>query len=75
MKGDDIHPLYKFLTSKDTNPKFAGDIKWNFDKFLVDATGAVIGRFEPRADPLGKDVTEAVESALKNKDAEKNEKK
>lgn len=40
-------------------------MKWNFDKFLVDSTGAVVGRFEPKVDPLGKEITEAVESALK----------
>jgi glutathione peroxidase len=33
VKGDGICPLYKFLTSKETNPKFAGEIKWNFTKF------------------------------------------
>ncbi len=71
VKGDDIHPLYKFLTQKETNPKFAGDIRWNFDKFLLDRDGNVIGRFEPRADPLGKEVSEAVEQALKEKEAAK----
>jgi glutathione peroxidase len=34
VKGKDQVPLYKFLTSKETDPKFAGDIKWNFTKFL-----------------------------------------
>ena len=67
MKGADIHPLYKFLTSKETNPKFAGDIKWNFDKFLLDSKGDVIARYEPNVDPMGKDVTEAIEKALKEK--------
>jgi glutathione peroxidase len=64
VKGEDIHPLYKFLTAKESNPKFAGDIRWNFDKFLVSPKGEVIARFEPKADPLGKEVTEAVEKAL-----------
>lgn len=64
VKGDDIHPLYKFLTGKDTNPKFAGEIRWNFDKFLLDSSGNIIGRFEPKADPLGKDLTEALDKAL-----------
>jgi glutathione peroxidase len=67
VKGDDIHPLYKYLTSKETDPKFAGDIRWNFDKFLVDTKGNVIGRFEPKADPTGKEVTEAIDKALKEK--------
>src|SRR6202035_5785599 len=34
VKGKDICPLYQYLTSKDTDPKFAGDIKWNFTKFV-----------------------------------------
>ena len=65
VKGDDIHPLYKFLTAKETNPEFAGDIRWNFDKFLVDRNGQVIGRFEPKTDPLSKEVIEPLEKALK----------
>jgi glutathione peroxidase len=67
VKGEDIHPLYRFLTAKDTNPKFAGDIRWNFDKFLVSPKGEVIARFEPKADPLGKEVTEAIDKALPSK--------
>jgi glutathione peroxidase len=39
VKGDDIHPLYKYLTEKETNPEFGGEIKWNFNKFLVGKTG------------------------------------
>ena len=66
VKGAEMHPLYKFLTSKETNPKFAGEIGWNFDKFLVSSKGEVIGRFAPKVDPLGKDVTEAIETALKD---------
>lgn len=64
VKGDDIHPLYKYLTSKETDPKFAGEIRWNFDKFLVDSKGHVIQRFEPKTEPVSKEVTEAVEKAL-----------
>jgi glutathione peroxidase len=71
VKGDDIHPLYKFLTAKETNPKFAGDVRWNFDKFLVSPKGEVVARFEPKADPLGKDVTEAIDKALPAKGTSK----
>src|SRR6187455_3787524 len=39
VKGADIHPLYQFLTSKETDPQFGGDITWNFNKFLVDRSG------------------------------------
>ncbi len=68
VKGDDIHPLYKFLTLKDSNPRYAGDIRWNFDKFLVSPKGEVVGRFEPKADPVGKEVTEAIEKSMKMKE-------
>ena len=71
VQGNDIHPLYKFLTAKETNPKFAGDIRWNFDKFLVSPKGEVVARFEPKADPLAKDVTEAIDKALPPKGASK----
>jgi glutathione peroxidase len=65
VKGADIHPLYKFLTSKETNPEFGGDITWNFNKFLVDRTGKIVARFETGEKPDGEKVTQAVETALK----------
>ncbi len=64
VKGDDIHPLYKFLTSKETNPDFGGDIKWNFNKFLVDKSGKIIARFEPKVTPESDQVIQAIEKAL-----------
>ncbi len=64
VKGDDIHPLYKFLTSKETNPEFGGDIKWNFSKFLVDKGGKIIARFEPAVKPESEPVIQAIEKAL-----------
>ncbi len=63
VKGDGICPLYKHLTSKDTDPKFAGDIKWNFTKFLVGRNGEIVGRFEPKVKP--EDIAPAVEAELK----------
>lgn len=65
VKGGDIHPLYKFLTDKDTDSQFAGDIKWNFNKFLIGRDGEVIARFEPPVKPESDQVTEAIEKALK----------
>lgn len=64
VKGDDIHPFYKHLTSKETAGKFAGEIRWNFQKFLLDRDGRIAARFEPAADPLSKEVTDAIEKAL-----------
>ena len=65
VKGDDKTPLYQFLTDPATDPKFAGEIKWNFTKFLVDRNGNVIARFEPPVTPDSSKVTEAIEQALK----------
>jgi glutathione peroxidase len=67
VKGDGINPLYKFLTSKETNPGFEGDIKWNFEKFLVGRDGKVIKRFDPKTKPDDPEVIEAIESELGKK--------
>jgi len=64
VKGDDIHPLYQFLTDKQANPNTGGDIKWNFTKFLVGKNGKVIARFESAVTPESADVTGAIEKAL-----------
>ena len=63
--GDKKCELYRFLTSKETNPGFAGDPKWNFTKFLLDRDGKVIARFEPRTTPDDPKVVSAIEAALK----------
>ena len=64
VKGSSIHPLYRFLTGKETNPDFAGAIPWNFTKFLVDRKGKVVARFAPADEPESAKVTKAIESAL-----------
>jgi glutathione peroxidase len=64
VKGDGIHPLYAYLTSADANAKTAGEVKWNFAKFLVDKDGKVVDRFDPRMKPDDKKVVEAIEAAL-----------
>jgi glutathione peroxidase len=65
VKGKDMHPLYKFLTSKETNPEFGGAISWNFNKFLIGRDGATVGRFGSRTKPEDKELVEAVDAALK----------
>ena len=64
VKGDDQDPLYKFLTSKETNPTFAGDITWNFNKFLVDRKGNVVARFTSKDTPESDKVTAEIEKYL-----------
>lgn len=49
VKGDGIHPLYAYLTSLPA--PLGGEIQWNFQKFLVDRTGRVAARFDPRTPP------------------------
>lgn len=61
VKGEDMHPLYAYLTGL---PDVGGDIKWNFTKFLVDADGQVLARFDTRVDPLDEQVVTALEDAL-----------
>lgn len=64
VKGDGIHPLYKYLTEKETDPEFAGPIQWNFTKFLVGRDGKLAARFEPKVAPDDKTVVAAIEKAL-----------
>lgn len=64
VKGDDKSPLYQYLTDSAQDPQFAGDIKWNFTKFLVDRNGNPIARFEPAVTPDSPQVQSAIESAL-----------
>jgi len=62
-------PLYKFLTSKDTAGDFAGEITWNFNKFLVDRNGNLIARFNSPTKPDSEKVTKEIEAALAAKAA------
>jgi glutathione peroxidase len=64
VKGADQAPLYGYLT-KETGVGMAGDIKWNFTKFLVDRDGKVVQRFEPAVTPDSKEMTAAIEKYLK----------
>ena len=65
VKGSKIHPLYKFLTSKETDPEFSGSISWNFNKFLVDRSGKIVARFGSKDEPESQKVVQAIEQALK----------
>jgi glutathione peroxidase len=64
VKGDDQTPLYQYLT-KEANPAVAGDIKWNFTKFLVDRNGKVVARFEPDVTPDSPQITAEIEKLVK----------
>ncbi|PYE15049.1 glutathione peroxidase [Williamsia limnetica] len=64
VNGDDRHPLYAELTRAEDAEGTAGDIQWNFEKFLLDADGAVVGRFRPRTEPDSDEVVGAIEKVL-----------
>jgi glutathione peroxidase len=66
VKGGDQTPLYQYLT-KQTGSGIAGDIKWNFTKFLVDRNGNVVERFESAVTPDSKEIVSAVEKQLAQK--------
>jgi glutathione peroxidase len=51
VKGEGIVPFYKYLTDKNTDPKFAGDIDWNFAKFIIGRSGEITARFNASVDP------------------------
>ena len=65
VTGTDQHPLYGYLTNKATNPAFPGDISWNFNKFLVDKNGKIVGRWGSKDKPEDEAVTKAIEAQLK----------
>jgi glutathione peroxidase len=69
VNGEKAAPLYKFLTSKEENPKFAGPITWNFEKFLFNRDGQVVARFAPKVKPDAPEVIKAIEAELAKKES------
>lgn len=66
VKGSDQHPLYTYLTSKETNPGFGGKISWNFNKFLISKDGEIVARFGSRTKPQDEKLIAAVEKEISN---------
>jgi glutathione peroxidase len=64
VKGDAQAPLYKYLTTHPSK-EIAGDVEWNFQKYLVGRDGKVIAKFSPRTDPSDPKLTAAIDEALK----------
>lgn len=64
VKGDDQHPLYKFLTSKELNGELDAEMKWNFQKFLISREGKVLRVIKPGMSVTDAEATEAIEAAL-----------
>jgi glutathione peroxidase len=64
VNGPGRHPLYGELTAVADAAGEAGDIQWNFEKFLVSGNGEVVARFRPPVDPTSPEVVDAIEAAL-----------
>jgi len=64
VNGDGRAALYDWLCAAEVGPEEAGDVKWNFGKFLVGRDGALIARFAPPTEPGSSEIRAAVESAL-----------
>ena len=64
VNGDGRHPLYERLVGFADAEGHSGDIRWNFEKFLVGRDGAVVARFSPQTEPESAEVVAAVEKAL-----------
>jgi len=66
VAGKDVHPFYRLLTT--VNPDFSGKITWNFNKFILDRKGQVVGRFDSKEKPDSIKVVKLIESLLEKED-------
>jgi glutathione peroxidase len=64
VNGDGRHPIYKVLTAVEDAKGEAGDIQWNFEKFVISADGKAIHRFRPKTKPDAPEVIAAIEAGL-----------
>jgi glutathione peroxidase len=64
VNGAGRHPLYRFLTSVADAQGEAGDVQWNFEKFLVSRDGTKVLRFRPLVEPLAPELVAALEGLL-----------
>ncbi len=64
VNGPNASPIYKQLTSEETNPKSPGPISWNFEKFLFNRNGELVTRYSPRTTPDSNEVIAAIKTEL-----------
>ena len=57
VKGDDMAPIYKWLTSKEANGVLDAEIRWNFNKFLIDENGKMVAYFPSKVTPMSEEIT------------------
>lgn len=65
VKGDGKHPLYEWLTSGGGSDSLSGEIRWNFEKFLIDRNGRMLSRYKRDVEPTSEAFVADVERALK----------
>ena len=64
VNGEDRHPLYAVLTQTPDAQGEAGDVKWNFEKYLVDTDGTVLARVRPKVEPESDEVVSLITAHL-----------
>ena len=64
VNGSARHPIYEELVQAPNEQGVAGDITWNFEKFLLDSSGKVVARFSPRTEPDDPALVAAVQALL-----------
>ena len=64
VKGPSQHPLYAILSEQPDDAGKAGNVSWNFEKFLVGRDGRVVRRFRPKVEPEDPKVVQAIEALL-----------
>jgi len=62
VKGDDMHPLYQWLTNKDQNGAVDAEVTWNFQKFMIDEEGNLVGYFDPKTKPFDEKIVGWIEN-------------
>ena len=64
VNGDGRHALYQQLTETADAEGYSGDIRWNFEKFLIGRDGSIAARYSPMVDPEADEITNAIEKEL-----------
>jgi len=62
VKGNDMHPVYQWLTSKEKNGVMDSEVKWNFQKYLISENGKLVKLVQPKADPFSDEIINWIEN-------------
>ena len=64
VKGNDIHPLYQWLTKKELNGKMDSKVKWNFQKYMIDENGKLVDVAYPKTNPFDDQIVNWIENKI-----------